>query len=609
VSTSIWVSLPNSRRELFHLNQPVTAQDSQLRADLASKCGEDIGAIFAVPHRQPNGALHWTDPLGADQTIALNELSGQARSDAEKTLREGLAKVEENCVDGPSGDLALGALSIENLEAIRVANGRPILAGWGGVPKSLTNSEELSRHHLATLGPFLQSIDPPQFSIAPVDDSSRPVTSLIARLRGPIIATLITAFVLFFLLLPGVLRKVDLSGETAGLPPELSVNYAEANRALEGQIGSLRRTVEGDVCTATGALTPRIVPLQDGGGDSRRGDNSSPANASPRTDPPSGQGRAEPTPPIQPNAVQVPPQSAPNQSIGSENLANFLNHRTVLIVTNSSTGSGFFVSPEYVLTNRHVIEDAGGRYLVGNKQLAQMLPADLVGSSDNSQIGQPDFALLKLKSGRSPEFFSFAADLPFQLQNVIAAGFPGIVLNTDANFDRLRNGDVHAVPDGALTSGAVVVVQNPESPTPIVLHRASISSGNSGGPLTDECGRVVGVNTFVTGSQGADDRMHYSLAATSAVRFLQKFGVAPTVVSGRCTTTAVASDAAASPPGAPSPNPRAPPPAAAPSSPAAPATPPSSAPTDRRGDLDVAPAAQIMPVRATNPAKMPARQL
>ena len=36
-----------------------------------------------------------------------------------------------------------------------------------------------------------------------------------------------------------------------------------------------------------------------------------------------------------------------------------------------------------------------------------------------------------------------------------------------------------AIPDLALTSGPVVVVQNRDSPTPLVLHRATVSPGNN----------------------------------------------------------------------------------------------------------------------------------
>ena len=47
-----------------------------------------------------------------------------------------------------------------------------------------------------------------------------------------------------------------------------------------------------------------------------------------------------------------------------------------------------------------------------------------------------------------------------------------------------------------MTQGVVTVVQNRGQDLPIVIHTADISPGNSGGPLIDERGRVVGVVTL-----------------------------------------------------------------------------------------------------------------
>ena len=52
-------------------------------------------------------------------------------------------------------------------------------------------------------------------------------------------------------------------------------------------------------------------------------------------------------------------------------------------------------------------------------------------------------------------------------------------------------------PEVVLSKGTVSAIQNKERNTPMVLHSADISAGNSGGPLIDSCGRGVGINTYI----------------------------------------------------------------------------------------------------------------
>ncbi|MGL6061586.1 MAG: S1C family serine protease [Bradyrhizobium sp.] len=565
----------------------------------------------------------------------MRELTGSDRSAADTALRQWLQKVETACDGSPAGQLLLGALNIENPDAIRVtADGRPIIAGWGAVPAALTTPAELTTHHLATLGPYLSRVEAPQFWVSSVE--TVPLYVRWYGSRGLLAADVLAAFLLAGLLLPGVLRNT-----TGAAPP---VDFSGSNRSIERQIDTVRRSLDSNVCLAT--TLPRLeLPreggrLPDGAATTRPGTVPSPAptgsrppsggaggptgtpgagatgtplpaapgaapsptpapgesptpRASPSPSPegPSGRSgqdqsstpdrdvaRTEPAPPVDPNSVPVPPQVNPGQG-GAPVLATLLKKSTVIIVTKGGTGSGFFVSRDHILTNRHVVEDADNRYLVGNKALAQLLPAELVGTSESTRMGGPDYALLKLKTGSSDAFLSFSGTLPVELENVIATGYPGFVISGDESYRRMMGGDVRSVPETALTSGAVTFIQNPASQSPVILHYAAISPGNSGGPLTDECGRVVGVNTFVRGTDGANARMNYSLAASSAVRFLQRYNINPTVVPGTCTRAVPGAAAQAQPPAAST----APP---APPEPAAPGgsrskSPPASAPAKK----------------------------
>jgi S1-C subfamily serine protease len=312
----------------------------------------------------------------------------------------------------------------------------------------------------------------------------------------------------------------------------------------------------GDTATPRTSISPSPSPSTSPSSSPSASPSASPdgdrRGQGPSTDPGHDAAQATPTPPVDPNTSQVPPQVNPGQGNASV-LATLLKKSTVIIVTKSGTGSGFFVSRDHILTNRHVVEDADNKYWVGNKALAQLLPAELVGTSASSRIGSPDFALLKLKSGSSDTFLSFSETLPAELENVIATGYPGFVISGDESYRRMMGGDVRSVPETALTSGAVTFIQNPTGPSPVILHYAAISPGNSGGPLTDECGRVVGVNTFVRGTDGANARMNYSLAASSAISFLRSNNISPNIAAGVCTRAAPGATAQAQPPSVPSP--------------------------------------------------------
>jgi S1-C subfamily serine protease len=535
-AASIWISRQGTRRELSVDGRNVTDQADGFHAFVSRRAGEDAANLFARPQPALNGEVAWIDRLGATGTVALRELPPGERAAVEATLRSRLADVERLRDDAHYGGLTTVALTVDHADAIRVAGARPIIAGWGAIPPHADTTEALRAHHEGSLGRYLSHTDPPVVEprteevVAP-----RRRWTLWPASRAPLIATLIAAAVLALLFLPGVL----IWRYTAYAPPvgpPRAMNTDDVNRALEGQIRTLETQLQGNVCAAdpgnTTGGSPRIEPVPPTPGNTP-GQRANPAGDN-RAGPPAAGDSARSQPPVEPERTPVPREALPSQTAHPETLAQLLNQATVLVVTKNGIGSGFFISPQYILTNRHVIEGNDGVLFVGNKAMAQIAPVEEVAMSASTEAGQPDFALLKLKRGSSGVFLSLATDLPEQLQNVVAAGFPQVVLSTDPDFRRLLDGDSHALPDLALTTGAVVVVQGRESSTPVILHRASVSPGNSGGPLVDECGRAIGVNTFVKVSEGAADRMHYSLAARAAIRFLQQHGANPSTVSGRC---------------------------------------------------------------------------
>jgi S1-C subfamily serine protease len=147
-------------------------------------------------------------------------------------------------------------------------------------------------------------------------------------------------------------------------------------------------------------------------------------------------------------------------------------------------GSGFAVTPDgYVLTNHHVVDGAVEiRVLTAT---GETLGARLVGSDPAS-----DLAMVRLAAGTSIPFASLDGELrarPGQL--AVAIGSP---LGFDATVSA---GVVSAI--GRHINGRDSLIDD------VIQHTAPLNPGNSGGPLTDSRGRVLGVNTaMISRSQG-----------------------------------------------------------------------------------------------------------
>lgn len=141
----------------------------------------------------------------------------------------------------------------------------------------------------------------------------------------------------------------------------------------------------------------------------------------------------------------------------------------------TSTGSGFFLTKDgYVVTNHHVIE--GGGNLTVMTFDGTEYPATLVGS-DNAN----DVALLKVEGENFPAVTLGSSDDLVVGDQVVAIGNPLGELTATQTV-----GYVSAKERGVNTSGfSINMIQTD----------AAINSGNSGGPLFNMNGEVVGITT------------------------------------------------------------------------------------------------------------------
>jgi S1-C subfamily serine protease len=282
-----------------------------------------------------------------------------------------------------------------------------------------------------------------------------------------------------------------------------------ANKQIEDQIALLKERLKADVCTIKD-------PLGKGGPASPAPPGALPER---KTEAP---GPAKVTPAAA--SMDVPQTGGKAGKMTPASLAQALEQATVLVVSaGGDSGSGFFVAPNYVVTNHHVVGRAapGSEALVLSKHLKTGYIGTVVAISQTGQGTEADYAVIKVDDvpAGSVRPLPLAAE-PVALSEVVAAGYPSIAIAQDRNLRRLVAGDLKAAPEVVLTKGTVSAVQNKERNTPMVLHSADISAGNSGGPLIDSCGRVVGINTYIVTSRQTT-KANYALGSSWLAAFLR----------------------------------------------------------------------------------------
>lgn len=141
-------------------------------------------------------------------------------------------------------------------------------------------------------------------------------------------------------------------------------------------------------------------------------------------------------------------------------------------------GSGVLITPDgYILTNDHVA--GGGNLLTVTMQDGASFDAELVGTDPPT-----DLALIRAGESNLP-YASFGESSSIRVgQLVIAIGNPFGFQST------VSTGVVSAL-GRALRSADGRLIEN------IIQHTAPLNPGNSGGPLVDSKGRVVGINTAI----------------------------------------------------------------------------------------------------------------
>lgn len=173
----------------------------------------------------------------------------------------------------------------------------------------------------------------------------------------------------------------------------------------------------------------------------------------------------------------------------------------------TSQGTGFLISSDgYVLTNHHVVE--GADRIVVRLSDRNELEAELVGSDPLS-----DVALLKV-SGRNLPVLRIGDSRSLKPgQWVLAIGSP-------FGFD-------HSVTAGIVSGVGRRSLDPSQQYVPFIQTDVAINRGNSGGPLLNTRGEVVGINSQIFSNSGGYMGVSFAIpieVAMNAVRQLRETG-------------------------------------------------------------------------------------
>lgn len=197
-----------------------------------------------------------------------------------------------------------------------------------------------------------------------------------------------------------------------------------------------------------------------------------------------------------------------------------------------SHGTGFAVTPERVVTNSHVVQQAqqDPNLYIG------IVPSDggeavygrLVAVSPRN-----DLALVATTKAMHLPPLTISGNPSTESGAVVAVGYP-------QNVDRaqgLNMADLFRAQPPVESSGSLAG-RRPSREFDTLLHTAPIARGSSGGPLLDPCGRVLGVNSFGAESEGADAGFYFAITTRELLPFLRANDITPQINDQPCRSLA-----------------------------------------------------------------------
>lgn len=517
-----------------------------LMAIIEPRLGVDAARLFAVPlvgrdRSGPSISVSWySDRVGT--SCKLSALEGAIRHDVAARLAESIEAIRQLATTPDERALLDAALSVASPDDVIVVGAQPVLTNWGVTATASTTASAAAQdgpasNFAATVAPLLpmatapvQAAVTPDASPGPLPSTSyEPVHEPTARpgragLWVPLALCVLLAALIFWLLLPGTRIFPEAPAQVARDVSDSALDVARnLNADLEARAAALQTALDGGICTAEGNF---VLP------DGRTPEGLLPSGPDQTLNDARRQGLATPLMPSSPTRLAPPPNST------AETLLEVIEAQTVLILSSAGDemgiGTGFFIAPDVVATNHHVVADSlnGGDIFVINTALAGPHRAQIIQTDGPFEVTGGDFALLRIEGASQPYFSLLDGAAAVKGQAVMAAGFPFDITGDDIRFRRLMENGGTEVPDLVVTSGIVNSEQEIAEDVTVLVHSASISKGNSGGPLVDQCGRVVGMNTFI--SEQSYRMLNVAQSAKNLQNFLSSAPVRASIDTAAC---------------------------------------------------------------------------
>jgi putative serine protease PepD len=226
---------------------------------------------------------------------------------------------------------------------------------------------------------------------------------------------------------------------------------------------------------------------------------------------------------------EAPPAAANRPPDSLAGVAQKVLPSVVTVRVTGAIGSGFVVSPEgYVITNDHVVEGSNGAISVSFSD-GSTSSATVVGRDPESDIAVIKVAKSKVTPVSIGNSDSIAVGDP-----VLAFGSPLALVNTVTSgivsaLDRtIQAGD----PGGTVRYYAAIQTD------------AAVNQGNSGGPLVDASGKVIGMNSVIR-SVGSPDTEAGNIGLAFAIPINQVQRVATDIIdTGKARRTVIGAEVA-----------------------------------------------------------------